>query len=217
MKTKMKFVSSMLIILLLTLALSACDTGNSTDTGTPAGAAETVVPTEAPSTPGSCLVGSWNLTDFNAYMASFFQNINTMTEGEFTITSGESSGVSTFVFNADNTANFSAENFLQTFTMTVNTGGSSLDIPVSMNINGTSTSNYSVDGDKISFSGQDNGDIVITTDIMGEVSEMDQSLFGQPDTIQLYQYSCVDANTLTLKVIAVDTMDLAPLTLTRIP
>lgn len=222
MKAQKNLFTFLLIVVLL-FSLVSCNFGpdmtpiesgeeTSTEISTEASAAETL-----PSVPGSCLIGTWSLTDFTAYMASLEANIGTMTNNDFVITSGESSGLATFVFNADNTAVFSAENFTQSYTMTTNVSETPVEIPLVITINGTSTSAYSTEGDTISFSDQDNGDIVIAVDVMGSSTDMDQSLFGQPDTVQLYQYACVDANTLSLKVIAIEDMDLDPLILTRVP
>lgn len=93
--------------------------------------------------------------------------------------------------------------------------GQNMDIPISMTINGASTAQYSVDGDKISFSNQDQGDFQINVDTMGITTVIDQGLMGNPGTIQLYQYACTDVNTLSLKGIATN-QDLAPLILTRV-
>ena len=73
------------------------------------------------------------------------------------------------------------------------------------------------DPDKITLQDQDLGDYVITIDISGSPTNMDTSLFGDPGTTKLYQFSCPDTNTLSLKVIAVEDMDLAPLIFTRVP
>ena len=198
-------------VLVLALVLSAC--GSSGAAASTAAASDA---TAAPAAPGACLVGNWSLTDFSAYMNSIEQNISNNSKAAVTITSGDFTGKAVFTFNADNTSQFSADNFVQKFTLTTDVSGQKLDVPITLTVNGTSTAKYSVDGDKISFTDQQGGDTVITVETMGNTSTIDQSLLGKPGTIQLYQYACTDTDTLSLKVIAVDNMDLAPLTLTRI-
>ena len=201
------------LVLSTALLLSACGSATAAST---AAASDTTAVTAVPAAPGACLVGNWNLTDFSAYMNSIEQNISSNSKASVTITSGDFSGKAVFTFNADNTSQFSADNFVQKFTLTTNVSGQNLDIPITLTVNGTSTAKYSVDGDKISFTDQQAGDTLITVETMGNTSTIDQSLLGKPGTVQLYQYTCSGADTLSLKVIAVDNMDLAPLTLTRI-
>ena len=131
-----------------------------------------------------------------------------------TITSQAFTGKANFTFNSDGTAKFSADNFNQKFTLSTDVSGQKLDIPITLNINGSSTAKYSVADNKITFSDQNQGDQKITVDTMGSASSID-GLLGKSGTMQLYQYTCTDANTLSLKVIAVKNVDLAPLTLTR--
>ena len=210
------------ILLTAVLMLSACgsassaspSTSSSTEAPT-APAATSASATSAPAAAGSCLVGTWQLTDLSAYMNSIEQNTASSSGGDFTLTSQKFSGAASWTFNADNTAEFSADNFEQDFTMSTTVGGQSMDIPISLKINGKSTAAYSVDGDQISFSNQEQSGLTINADVMGASTPLDTSLMGKPGTVQLYQYSCPDVNTLTLKVVAIKNVDLAPLTLTR--
>jgi len=219
MKTKIFLFVAFLLIVLFTL--SACkpeaaptpDSENAT-----VSEAATAPATEAPaesSNVGSCPVGSWDLSDFSAYMNSIEQNMSASSDNEFTMTSGDFTGASHFVFNEDNTVVFSAEEFTQSFTITTSAAGQTIDIPITLKINGSSTADYSIEADQITFSNQKSDDMVITVDTMGSASTVDQGLLGEPGSIKLYQFACPDVNTLSLKVIAVDNMDLAPLTLTR--
>lgn len=203
-------------VLVLALVLSACSSSAAASSqGSASDASAETQATTMPA-PGACLVGNWSLTDFSAYMNSIEQNISNNSKAAVTITSGDFTGKAVFTFNADNTSQFSADNFVQKFTLTTDISGQKLDVPITLTVNGTSTAKYSIDGDKISFTDQQGGDTVITVETMGNTSTIDQSLLGKPGTIQLYQYACTDTDTLSLKVIAVDNMDLAPLTLTRI-
>lgn len=219
-----KLIFVFTLMLIAGLALSACSTAlqATTQASNPAAATSqptTSVPTAtepaAPTAAGSCLIGDWNLTDFSSYMNSIQQNAATSSGAAFTITSQNFTGSAKIAFNSDNTAKLSADNFVQKFDMLMAVNGQNMDIPISMTINGASTAQYSVDGDKISFSNQDQGDLQINVDTMGITTVIDQGLMGNPGTIQLYQYACTDANTLSLKVIATN-QDLAPLILTRV-
>jgi hypothetical protein len=223
---KNKMVGMIGAIAILALVLTACNLpGSSSATSTQGTEATSAVeatnaPTEAPATnaaPGACLVGTWSLTDFAPYMDSIKQNLSTQSNNNFTFTSGDFSGSATFVFNADNTTSLKMDNFVQSFTMSMTVSDNTIDIPVTLTVNGNSGAKYSTEGDQITFSDQDPGDMQVTIDTNGTASTMDQSMFGDPGTQKLYQYSCVDANTLSLKVIAVESMDLAPLILTRVP
>ncbi|NMC86097.1 MAG: hypothetical protein GYA58_12505 [Anaerolineaceae bacterium] len=223
----MKHSSNKRLLFLFTLLLAAafmlaaCNGASSgSSTSEPSSAAETdsalpAATTAAPSLPGDCLIGSWSLTDFSSYMASIQQNLSSASGNDVTFSSGDFSGSATWTFNADNTAVFSAENFQQNMTMHTSVNDTVMDIPISININGSGTGKYAVEDDKISFSDQDNSSIAINIDVMGTASTIDQSLMGESGTTRLYQYTC-SGDTLSLKVIAVENMDLAPLTLTRI-
>lgn len=175
--------------------------------------AETEVIEQEPNTASAagCPVGEWQITDFAPYMTSLQQNLTAMTDNEYAFSGNEYSGSAQFDFENDLTAIFSAENFTQEFTMST----SGIDIPIIIEINGSSTSEYAIVGDQISFSNQDAGDLIVKIDIMGSPSTLDENLLGEPGTIKLYNSNCPNPDTLTLKVIAVEDMDLAPLTLTR--
>lgn len=198
--------------------LAACSSNSSeaTQAAGSTSAATEAAATSAPAADESCLVGTWQLTDFGAYMSSIEQNTASKSGGDVTMKSGDFSGSATWTFNSDKTANFSADNFQQGFTMTTTAASNAMDIPVNLKINGASSADYSVDGDKVTFSNQQQGNLDISVDVMGTSSPVDTSLMGNPGTIQLYQFNCVDANTLSLKVIAVENVDLAPLTMTRV-
>jgi hypothetical protein len=211
-------------LLVITALLAACN--SATPTPAPAAATTAVVSTESqptetaatavPQAASPCPVGTWALTDFSTYMLSLQQNLTTLTQNEYSFSNNSYSGLATFVFNDDHTASFSGDNFNQSMTMSANMSGTALEIPMTISINGTSTAKYSIDGDKISYTDQDAGNLVVNVDVMGSASTLDQGMLGQPGTVQLYQFACPDPNTLTLKVIAVQDMDLAPLTLTRV-
>ena len=217
---KNSMLVSLTVTLLIMFALVGCNLPNSAPTPEPVEPTEAIIEelpttsaaTEAPAI-GSCPVGTWDMTDFVPYMDSFLLNLNTNTGGDVSFSDSVFSGTARFTFNADQTVAFSADNFTQSLTMTT----SGMDIPLSVNINGSSTANYSIAGDEITFSGQNNGDLLITVDVFGSATTIDESMLGQPETVRLYKFTCPDANTLSLKVIAIDDMDLEPIILTRAP
>lgn len=225
MKTKpFAFIT---LFLVLILALSACNPEATTPA--PSGGVSTTettaasttaeagaAPAEASAATASCPTGTWTLTDFMPYILSLEQNLSSMTENEYTFSNNTFSGLVTYVFNEDGTASVTGDNFSQGLTMSVTVGDQPLDVPITITINGTSTANYSLEGNKISFIDQQPGDMSVNVDVMGSATSMND-LLGQPGTVQLYQFACPDANTLSLQVIAIEDMVLAPLTLTRVP
>ena len=116
----------------------------------------------------------WQLTGMN----SIEQNTASSSGGDFTLTSQKFTGAAAWTFNADNTSEFSADNFEQDFTMSTTAGGQSMDIPISLKINGKSTAAYSVDGDQISFSNQEQSGLTIDADVMGASTPLDTSLMS---------------------------------------
>lgn len=224
-KRTLTVISLTSLLLVIALALAGCGSAPVAPTAITAVPATsepvatiTAAATEAPAAAADdCLVGSWKMNDFATYMDYVKQNITENSENGVTFTSGDFSGTATFVFNPDHTSSLITDNFTQSFTMTMSVADSPVEIPITLIINGKSTADYTVEGDTITFSNQNEGDLLIAVDTMGSTTTMTQSMFGEPDTVKLYQYACVDANTLSLKVIAVDDMDLAPLILTRVP
>jgi hypothetical protein len=213
---KNRLIGTCGVLIIIALALTACNLGSTPSTSSTE--AVTTAPTAAASAaPDTCLVGSWSLTDFAPYMDSIKQNLSSKSNNNVTFTSGDFSGSATFVFGADHKTSLKMDNFTQSFTMSMKVSDTNMDIPITLTVNGNSSADYSVDGDQITFSNQNPGDMKVNINTAGTDSTMDQSMFGDPGTQKLYQYSCVDANTLSLKVIAVENMDLAPLILNRIP
>lgn len=221
-KSSFKFIIPLMVLLIAALLLSACNlplgstAASSSGTSDSNSGSSAAAATSAPQSGGNCLVGKWSLTDMTAYITSIESNMSSASGQTITITTGDFTGTMFFTFNADGSASLEGDNYTENFTMGMSAGGQNLSIPMSININGTSTSTYSVEGDKVSFTDQQPGTMKVMITTSGSTSEMDETLFGKAGTTQLYQYSCPDANTLSLKVIAVQNMDLAPLTLTRV-
>ncbi len=208
-----RYVKILSLLVITTLLLSACNTGSSAGgTQAPDSSSSTDAPVIAAP---ACPYGKWQVNNFDSYMQSVMSNINNM-QTEATVTNTGTSGTAYITFNEDGSGSFTAENFVNNFTMSFSAGDTTMDLPVILTQNGTTTAHFTIDGDKITLDNQDLGDYVITINLSGNVTNLDTSVLGTPGTTQLYQFSCPDINTLLLKVIAVDNMDLDPLTFTRV-
>jgi hypothetical protein len=210
---KQLFIVSLIAV--LAMVLSACGSGTPADTSSNPGGDSAGNAPAAAAAP-ACPYGKWQLTDFSSYLFSLQSNLNNM-QTSMTISDTGATGTAIMTFNEDGTGSFSADNFVESFTMNFDAGGTPMEIPVTLTMNGTSTANYTVEGDQITFLDQAPGDLVIVMNMMGQDTPITTSMMGDPGTVQLYQFSCADANTLTLKVTAITNMDLAPLELTRVP
>jgi len=188
-----------------------------TEASVPTGSApvETAVIPVSGASAGDCLVGNWQVTNYPEYIASLTNMFPQGSSGDLTVNDQGSTGTIQMQFGADGTATFKATDFTEKFSMTTTQSGSALDIPIDIAMNGSGTSGYSVTGDQISFSNQNQGDLSMSISIMGTPTQLDSSLFGTQGTVTVYQYSCIDSNTLSLKVIIVN-RDLAPLKFTRV-
>jgi hypothetical protein len=214
--TKRLFIISLITV--LAMILSACGGTVPTVAGGAEAPAGDAPATEAPAAAETlaCPYGTWQLTDFSGYLTSIQSEVSNI-NSDMTVSDLGATGTAIMTFNEDGTGSFSTDNFIESFTMTINAGGANMDIPITLTMNGTSTANYTIEGDQITFLDQDPGDLVIVMNMMGQDTPFDTSVLGEPGTTQLYQFSCADANTLSLKVTAITNMDLAPLILTRIP
>jgi hypothetical protein len=209
------------VLMISVLVLTACGTSVApTVENTPVPATEipsptaVVPPTSAPVS-GACPVGNWQLGDLSAYMASVQNMVNSP---DAQIVDQGVTGTGVFTFTSDGSAKFSADNFVQKFTVNSSINGLSVAIPVILTINGATTASYVLQGDQISLSNQDLGDVTIVANVMGTDTNLASDfLMGQPGSIKLYQFACNDANSLSLKVIAIENVDFAPILLTRVP
>lgn len=226
-----KFVSLFMLIAALSMTFMGCSpaapesSSSTVVVPTATIAAPTAAPTRQPSplspatepaatqaASGDCLVGKWLLTDYTSYFSSI--QAKASASGDVTITNDGLSGQAWFEFGPDGKASITADQFSQSFTLNTTAAGATVTVPASVLINGRATSDYSVSGDQITFSNQSDGDLKTTITVMGSSTDEANQFMGQPGSTTLYQYTCVDADTLSLKVIAVD-QDFNPLTLKR--
>jgi len=207
------------VVLVTLFTLSACNlpipSSTPTDPALTPPSATMTDPTSSSGTAGgSCLVGNWQVTNYPEYIASLTNMFPAGTD--MTINDQGSTGKIQLGFGADGAANFTADNFTEKLSIVSTASNSTMEIPIDIAMNGTSTSTYSVSGDQISFSNQDQGSLDMSISIMGSPTSMDAGIFGNQGAVTVYQYSCIDPNTLSLKVIIVN-RDLAPLKFTRVP
>jgi hypothetical protein len=198
-------------------ALAAAGTA---DPGVESNPAPTSAPTAAEPTPeppsdspAACLIGKWQLSDFSAYFRSLQANIES-TAADITVNDLGQTGTAYFTFNADGSTAIQAEDFRQSFSVAVNAGGSSLEVPASVTLNGLANSDYTVSGDTITFTNQQYDTFTMDIEMMDSTTAMTPDFFGSVDETAAFTYTCT-GNTLTWDVI-LSSIDLAPVTLTRV-
>ena len=151
----------------LTVALAACSTATPTATiapvvnTLPAAAVtplqETAMPaatamasTQPAASGGSCLVGTWKISDATELILSAASAINAQ-GGLVTIGNVSTvTGTAQLILNADGTATLTADNFNENLTATV----SGQNFPITVSFQGQESGTYSADGSNITFSGQ---------------------------------------------------------------
>jgi hypothetical protein len=195
-------------------ALSAAGTADPGVENTPAAtSAPTAAEPTSDNSAAACLIGKWQLSDFSAYFRSIQSNIES-TASDITVTDLGQTGTAYFTFNADGSGAIQAEDFSQSFSMAVNAGGSSMEIPAAVTLNGVASSDYSVSGDTITFANQQYDTFMMDIDVMGSTTTMTPDFFGSADETAAFTYTCA-GNTLTWDVI-LSSLDLAPVTLKRV-
>jgi hypothetical protein len=188
-------ITKSVILLALTLALVACDAGES---GSPA---ETTVPTVAPtntpeptSTPATgvtCLNGTWELFDIENYMNSV---IPPELAGGLAFIG--SSGTATTNFGGDGLYAVTLEEFQVQYTMDVGSG----PVPLEVYIDGDGSGVYeAIDDHTIHFTELDNSGMIMTVLMGGETIDLGMedaiSAFGGTDTT--FEFDCSGDTLLT--------------------
>ena len=219
------------LVIGLTLILAACSTAAPTATITPETnslPAATAVPVQettlpaataeiastqpaVPASGGSCLTGTWKISDATQLILSAASAINAQ-GGLVTIGDVSSvSGTAQLIMNADGTATLKADNFNENLTVTV----SGQAFPIIVSFNGEESGTYSAAGSNITFSGQAQNTMQETLSVSGNVSNITDDLLNSSNTSSTIPYSCVDANTLNLQLYKSTIMP-QPLVLTRV-
>lgn len=230
MKRSFTHIFFAMLVLALTLALAACAapspaaTTASTAVATnmyPSAEAALPVATTAASQPtsaasgGSCLSGTWKLSDISGFILSL-QNALTSRGANLTIGDVSLTGTASLTFNPDSTVQMSADNFKESFNISMQVDSNTMNIPVELAMQGASQANYAVSGDTITFTGHQNGTMQQTLTVMGSTTDLTGDLLGtSSDTSTSFAYSCMDANTLHLTVTSVN-LGTDPVILTRV-
>ena len=198
-----KLFSWLIIMDLFALTLTACGATSATNPLR----LSTAVPSPAAS---DCLIGNWQISDFTSYFNSIGSKISSTTNSNVTVVNKGATGTVWFKFNSDGTAEVSSDTFIQNFELTSGV----LDIGASVTINGSEQAKYAVSADQIMFTDQQAGDIKIIVTVMGNTTDVSNIFLGQAGTPEQYLFNCIDANTLSLKVVT-SKLDFAPIILTR--
>ncbi len=224
----MNLLNRNLIVLIAgVLLVSAACSGGSTPAVTETPVVPTSVPATATSAPtntpaatntpqpvavsgDACPVGTWELSDLGAYMAS----IMPATAGAKISLAGQD-GYVRYVFDADGSLVFEAQDFVVRFTITVS--GVSLDMEVG--IDGTGSATYAAEAGSMTFSNSSGSELtfyatVAGTEVFSGTSDELASLFGiSADAASAtFSYQCAgDTLTYTPPI-----EDAQPVVLTRV-
>ena len=212
----------------LTVALAACSAATPTATSAPdmstlpaatAPMQETTLPaatamatTQAASTAagGSCLVGTWKISDAVDLIISATSSL-TQQGGPLTIGDISVSGDAQLSLNSDGTVTLTANNFNENFTATV----SGQAYPITVTLQGQESGTYTTDGSNITFSGQPQATMQETITLLGNTTNVSDDLLDTSNITSSYPYSCPDNNTLNLQI-ADPSITTTPLVLARV-
>lgn len=193
--------SRVLILLVVVLALAACDT--TPIESIPAESPEpevvdtpTLEPTDPPSTGLACLSGTWELVDIEEYMSSV---VPPDLAGSLTFV--ESSGSASTEFAADGTYTYHLDAFRVVYSMDMGAGPMAMEVLMQGEGNGLYEA---MDDHTLTFTQLDDTDVALTVTLAGEVFDMGMddavSAFGSPDTV--FQFDCSGDTLLTYPPIA---------------
>lgn len=169
-------------------------------------------PTASESSMAGCIIGTWQVSDFNSYMNSVLPQ-DALQNGE--ISMKETSGTLTYAFDSSGKADVNAQQFKVTAEITV----SPVSLPLDIVINGTGTADYKVnESGTLQFSNLSGGNISFKVSISGtSITSSGQTLLtlGSEDTTSVEMaYDC-SGNTLKLTP-PVKKTGIQPIVFTRI-
>jgi hypothetical protein len=217
--SKFNSKAAMLALTLISiLALAACSTATPAPTNAPM--QETTMPavtaemtTTQPAstaTGGSCLTGTWKISDAVDLIISAASSL-TSQGGALSIGNISVTGTAQLIFSPDGTVTLKADNFNENFTANV----SGQDFPITVTLQGQESGTYTADGSNVTFVGQAQNTMQETITVSGSETNITDDLLDNPSTSSSYPYSCVDANTLNLQI-ADPSMTIQPLVLVRV-
>lgn len=136
---------------------AAVEIATTAPTETPVPVTDTPVP--APASGAACVVGTWEMADMGAYMASI---IPSAAGAAIDVTGQE--GFLRYTFSDDGTVAFNADNFVLHFAISISGAAFNLDV----SINGTGTATYSGDdAGNLQFSNASTEDLTFSASLNG--------------------------------------------------
>jgi hypothetical protein len=197
-----------LIALLIALSLAACNAPPSTPTSvptvlptaspTPLPPTATAAPTKVSASGAGCVVGSWEVSDFNSYMSSALP-ADAIQNGEVVLK--DTTGSLVYVFDASGKLTAKADKFQVQADINV----SSVNLPLLITINGTGIADYQVAADatgvdfsdfdvsglslNVTLAGNSLGSAISANDLLwfnpGESQTVSMAMQCSGDTLQL--------------------------------
>lgn len=154
--------------------------------GTPTGLVSTNPPLPA-SSGASCLVGTWKLTDISSLINSMQEAFSSRGD-QVALTDVTLNGSASLTFNSDGSTEASADNFTEGFTMSMH--DSTINIPVTILMNGASQGRYSTSAGALTFTDQTSSDLIVTITFMSNSTNVAGGIMGQSGTPMTYQFAC---------------------------
>ena len=161
-----------------------------------AGEAPTSAPLPSPSAPSGgdgCLSGTWEMKDFEQYLAAIIPPEITST-GELTYDG--TTGRAAYTFTGNGQAGIQAEAFTVRYTMSMG----ALNLPMEIILDGSGSANYAVDGSQLLFSNVDSANLFMSINLGGAPmmpATPVTGLFPGGETDSAVAFTC-EGNTLTL-------------------
>ncbi len=139
----------------------------------------------------SCIVGEWKLTDASAYFVTAAETPDTQIEYLY------STGQVIYAFGPGGVFLLEADNFTQEATLKFRSGGVSVDVPLSMFLDGIALADYTVDGERVIFTKTSTSSLLFQVTVWGETTDL--NLFGETSGEPVaFLYECVGSDRLLL-------------------
>ncbi len=165
------------------------------------------LPPQASSGGDACIVGTWEMKDFEQYLAAVIPPEITST-GKLTYDG--TTGRATYTFTGNGQAGIQAEAFTVQYEMNM----SGLNLPMEIILDGSGSANYAVNGGQVLFSNVDSANLFMSINLGGAAvmpATPVTGLFPDGETDSAVAFTC-EGNTLTLTMPAANS---APVVLER--
>lgn len=165
------------------------------------------LPPPASSGGDACIVGAWEMKDFEQYLAAVIPPEITST-GELTYDG--TTGRATYTFTGNGQASIQAEAFTVQYKMSMG----ALNLPMEIILDGSGSANYAASGSRLLFSNVDSANLLMSINLGGAPmmpATPVTGLFPDGDTDSAVAFTC-EGNTLTLTMPAANS---APVVLER--